>query len=96
MNKPLLDNRTVCDGNREYQVKRIAWRLQANAHGDLSCRARRRAEELANDADLRTAMPKVRQTEAQLAVTARAAIGLQLSTDRTASTLGRSSPMTVA
>lgn len=60
-------------GNREYLVKRIAWRLQANAHGDLSTRARRRAEELANDADLRTTAPKVRQTEAQPAITAQAA-----------------------
>ena len=60
-------------GNREYLVKRITWRLQANAHGDLSTRARRRAEELANDADLRTTAPKVRQTEAQPAITAQAA-----------------------
>ena len=35
-------------GNRDYLVKRIAWRLQANAHGDLSEQARRRADELAN------------------------------------------------
>jgi hypothetical protein len=34
-------------------VKRIAWRMQALAEGDLSERARRRAAELANDADLR-------------------------------------------
>ena len=45
-------------GNRDYLVKRIAWRLQANAHGDLSEQARRRADELANDADLRTTVPK--------------------------------------
>lgn len=43
--------------NREYLVKRIAWRLQAQKEGDLSERARRRAEELANDADLRTRAP---------------------------------------
>ena len=37
--------------------KRIAWRVQANAEGGLTERARRRAEELANDADLRTHAP---------------------------------------
>jgi Protein of unknown function (DUF2924) len=44
--------------NRTWLLKRIAWRLQANAEGDLSERARRRAAELANDADLRLAPPK--------------------------------------
>jgi len=39
--------------------KRIIWRMQANAEGGLSERARRRAEELANDADLRIYAPKV-------------------------------------
>jgi hypothetical protein len=38
--------------NRTWLVKRIAWRLQALAEGDLSERARRRAAELARDADL--------------------------------------------
>ncbi len=61
-------------GNRDYLVKRIAWRLQANAHGDLSEQARRRVDELANGADLRTTAPKVRQTEAQPAITAQAAV----------------------
>ena len=56
-------------GNKEYLVKRIAWRLQANAHGDLTCRAKRRAEELANDADLRTTAPKIRKTEDQPTLT---------------------------
>ena len=45
-------------GNKDWLRKRIAWRIQANAHGDLSERARRRADELANDADLRTTVPK--------------------------------------
>jgi hypothetical protein len=39
--------------NRTWLIKHIAWRLQALAEGDLSERARRRAEELARDADLR-------------------------------------------
>ena len=56
-------------GNKDYLVKRIAWRLQANAHGDLTSRARQRAEELANDADLRSTAPKVKTTDTPRAVT---------------------------
>jgi hypothetical protein len=44
--------------NRTWLVKRIIWRLQALAEGDLSQRARRRAEELARDADLRLNAPR--------------------------------------
>ena len=44
--------------NKAWLVKRIAWRLQALAEGDLSERARRRAAELANDADLRLSPPR--------------------------------------
>jgi hypothetical protein len=44
--------------NRAWLVKRIAWRLQANAEGGLSERALARAAELANDADLRLSPPK--------------------------------------
>lgn len=32
--------------HRQWLIRRILWRLQANAEGDLSERARRRAEEL--------------------------------------------------
>jgi len=45
--------------NKTWLVRRIAWRLQALAEGDLSARARQRAAELANDADLRMNPPKV-------------------------------------
>jgi hypothetical protein len=45
-------------GNRVWLVKRIAWRLQALDEGDLSERARCRAAELANDADLRLSPPR--------------------------------------
>src|SRR5438309_6991243 len=45
-------------GNRDFLFKRLAWRIQANAEGGLSERARRRAEELARDADLRTTLPR--------------------------------------
>ena len=54
--------------NRAWLVKRIAWRLQALAEGDLSERARRRAAELANDADLRLSPPKVKAAPAAGAV----------------------------
>ena len=43
--------------HREWLIRRIAWRAQANAEGDLSERARRRAAELANHADLRVTAP---------------------------------------
>jgi len=43
--------------HRERLVRRIALRIQANAFGDLSERARRRAEEIANDADIRIKTP---------------------------------------
>jgi hypothetical protein len=44
--------------NKTWLVKRLAWRMQALAEGDLSERARQRAAELANDADLRMSRPK--------------------------------------
>jgi hypothetical protein len=47
-------------GNRIWLVKRIAWRLQALAEGDLSERARQRTNELANDADLRISPPRAK------------------------------------
>ena len=43
--------------HREWLIRRIAWRAQANAEGNLSERARRRALELANHADLRVTAP---------------------------------------
>jgi len=43
--------------HKDFIRKRILWRLQANGDGDLSERARRRAEELADDADLRLVPP---------------------------------------
>jgi len=44
-------------GNRQWLFRRCAWRLQALAGGDLSERARRRAQELARDVDLRVRPP---------------------------------------
>src|SRR5262245_60260224 len=48
--------------NRTWLVKRIAWRIQALAQGDLSQRARQRAAELARDADLRLNPPPSKAT----------------------------------
>jgi hypothetical protein len=39
--------------NKDYLVRRICWRLQANAHGGITERARLRAEELADEAELK-------------------------------------------
>jgi hypothetical protein len=55
--------REVCgeesrSSNRQFLFRRIAWRLQARAEGDLSERARRRAAEIADDADLRLRAPE--------------------------------------
>ncbi len=44
--------------HKQFLFRRIAWRIQALAQGGLSERARRRALEIANDADLRIRAPK--------------------------------------
>ena len=44
--------------HREHLFRRIAWRLQALAEGDLSERARGRANEIAQDSDLRVIAPR--------------------------------------
>ena len=44
--------------HKDWLIKRIIYRMQALAEGDLSERARQRAAELANDADLRRKPPK--------------------------------------
>jgi hypothetical protein len=53
-----LFGETPRSSNRVWLVRRLAWRLQALAEGDLSERARRRAAELACDADLRLLPPR--------------------------------------
>jgi len=53
-----LFGETTKASNRTWLVKRILWRMQALAEGDLSERARRRAAELARDADLRLNPPQ--------------------------------------
>ena len=45
-------------GNQAHLFRRIAWRLQAKADGELSERARKRAEELADETALRLRAPR--------------------------------------
>ncbi len=47
----------ACSPHKQHLVRRIAWWLQALAEGDLSQRARLRAEQLVRDADPLTARP---------------------------------------
>ena len=49
--------------HRRYLIRRIVWRLQANAEGGLSERAIARAEELANIADARVTPPGTAKAE---------------------------------
>jgi hypothetical protein len=50
--------------HKQFLFRRIAWRIQANAWGGLSERARRRALEIADDADLRVRASKNFLTQA--------------------------------
>jgi hypothetical protein len=52
---------TSRSNHKQFLIRRIAWRLQALAEGDLSERARERALSLAQDADLRLRAPSVWQ-----------------------------------
>lgn len=52
--------------HREWLIRKIAWRMQALAEGDLSERAKQRARELANDADLRVVPPRVKPVVANV------------------------------
>lgn len=51
-------------GNKDFLFKRIAWRIQSLAEGGLSERAKKRAEELARDADIRTTLPRPPRAQA--------------------------------
>src|SRR5881392_3102122 len=54
----VLFQETSRSNHKQFLFRRIAWRIQANAEGGISERARRRALEIANDADLRIRAPK--------------------------------------
>lgn len=60
--------------HRTYLVRKIAWKLQALVEGDLSERARRRAEELARGTELRVMPPKSAEVKHATAVVTHAAI----------------------
>jgi hypothetical protein len=68
--------------NRAWLLKRLAWRLQALAEGDLSERAQRRAAELANDADLRSTPPRPPRVDAAPAAPAAAPVPARPAADR--------------
>jgi hypothetical protein len=65
---------TALTNNRVWLLRRLAWRIQALAEGDLSERARRRAAELANDADLRMSPPRLGPAAARPERTATASL----------------------
>ena len=46
--------------HKQFLIRRIVWRLQANQEGGLSERARRRAMELAADSDVRLTAPRTK------------------------------------
>ncbi len=54
--REVFEEETRCR-HRAHLFRRIAWRLQALAEGDLSERARGRAHQIARDADLRAIAP---------------------------------------
>lgn len=58
--------------HRQYLIRRIAWRIQANAEGGLSERALRLADELANDSDARVTPPRASPATSQRSVAATA------------------------
>jgi len=64
---------TTAAHNKAWLIRRIAWRLQSLAEGGLSERARRRAAELAHDADLRMGPPRPQAAAAPAAALAVAA-----------------------
>ena len=45
--------------NKQWLIKRIAWKLQANAEEDISERARRLAHQIAMETDIRASLPRV-------------------------------------
>lgn len=49
--------------NKQYLIRRIAWRLQANDEGGLSKAALKKAAELAEDAETRVTAPRKHSSE---------------------------------
>ncbi len=55
---------TTTSRHKEFLIRRIIWRLQANEEGGLSERARQRAKELAADSDVRLTAPRAKAATA--------------------------------
>ncbi len=51
--------------NKQWLIKRIAWKLQANAEGYISERARRLAHQIAMETDIRTSLSRVTRRRPQ-------------------------------
>lgn len=49
--------------HKDFLIRRIAWRLQANHEGGLSERARKRAKELAAESDVRLTAPRMKASD---------------------------------
>jgi hypothetical protein len=73
--------------HKMHLIRKIAWRMQALAEGDLSEWARRRAEELANDADIRVMPPKSQRVNIPTEGTAMSLLVARVEYDATESTV---------
>jgi hypothetical protein len=69
---------TTTSRHKEFLIRRIIWRLQANEEGDLSERARLLARELAADSDVRLTAPR---TKASAAAGPRKITSIEISQD---------------
>ena len=67
--------------HKKYLIRRIASRLQANAEGGLSERAQRRAEDLANVADVRVTPPRTTDPDDRLSRATSKSIGVRAAAD---------------
>jgi Protein of unknown function (DUF2924) len=69
---------TTRSRHKEFLIRRIVWRLQANEEGSLSERARQRAKELAAYSDVRLTAPR---TKAATAAVPRTVSSIEFSQD---------------
>lgn len=75
--------------HKQYLIKRIVWRMQALREGGLSERARRRALELADDAEIRLTVPRAPEPGPGPVVTAAFEAGRSASFPKPGSVLRR-------
>ena len=52
--------------HKQFLIRRILWRLQANEEGGLSERARQRAKQLAAESDVRLTAPRIKPSDASV------------------------------